>query len=146
MAYNYYNPYEQRQESDFNLAYGTSDRMNFCLWKINNFFETAQYHNMFTQLQILFNEISTFVNSINRENGTVEPDKEFNEAIRLEKECEKGLSISYIVQKNGDKAFSPTYKLISDLRSYDRYLRALMFKYKLYIKVKDLTLAAAKVG
>lgn len=142
-----YNPYQdqKRTESDFNMALGTSDRMNFCLWKVNIFFELGQYHQMFTQLQILFDEISTFVNDINK-TGVLVGDTEFIEAQRLETVSETELFNCYQTQRDGQQSFRVTIILVRALREYQRYLRALMFKYKLYIKTRDLTLAAMKVG
>ena len=133
-------------DADYNIAYGTADRMNVCLWKVNGFYELQDYVNMLHQLEILFDEISTFVDEINSKDGKLNPDNEFKEAQRLEKNC---VDLSYtcmVTYRDGTKRFTPTAQLIGSLREYQRYLRALMFKYKIYTKTRDNTLAAAKVG
>ena len=61
-----YNPYsnQNKSDADYNIAYGTADRMNFSLCKVDAFFELRDYLNVMTQLEILFNEISSFESNL----------------------------------------------------------------------------------
>ncbi len=135
-----------RVDSDYNLAYGTAERMNLSLWKINNSFRENDYKNMFREEQILFDEISTFVCEIKKEDASIDTRKEFEEAKKIEDNCKDKLKLCWKEQDDGSILLEPSDEMVNSLREYQRYLRALMFKYKLYIKVKDMTLAAAKVG
>ncbi len=120
-------------EAEYNFAMGTVLRMDEHLRKINYFFENRDYKRVFENLQIIFTEIYAFLKK----------EREENEAMELK--IEKMINAAYVKQRDGGAIFIATEEIDHILRKWDRELRSLMLKYKLYMKMADTRLPASKI-
>lgn len=123
------------EEAEFNLAAGTVYRIDEKLREVNLSFQWKNYRQCFEVLQIILSEIYCFLK-----------DKEKTEMKNTEKELEKDLEKCFENTKKGIRKFVPTLEFDHKLRKFDRRLREFMLKYKLYMKMGDSRLAAAKPG
>lgn len=122
-------------EAEFNLAIGTIFRMDNNLQEINWHFKQHNLKEALEVLQVLYSEISPFLNKTEKEE---------------EDEREKNLikDINDLVNYNPrSRQFNLGYNQEFEmrLRKWDRAIRKLMLKYKLYMKMADNRLAASKV-
>lgn len=127
------------EEAEFNLAIGTIIRINEKLKEVNCYLQVGDYLNAFKAEQAIFSEVHPFI----------EHDKDkslIKQEIEREIELETKLNNSYVMTKNKSRVFVPTIEIDHKLREWDRKLRSYLFKYKLYMKMLDNRLPAAKVG
>jgi len=122
------------EEADFNLAAGTIYRINNLLIYVDYYFQTNDYVNAFKTLQNLYSNVFPFLKKDEKE-------KEDKEEERLEKEITK--QYTHLRNRN---SFYPNTEIDDDLRIWDRQLRQYLMKYKLYMKMIDSRLPAARVG
>lgn len=121
------------QESEFNMGFGTIDRLNTSLDRLNNFLTLKQYELAFKTLQVVYSEVYAFLK-----------DNEIEAQDKIEVQLKKKLLDLYTVQNNR-RVLIPNQELDQELRYWDRGLRKLLLKYKLYMKMQDSRLAAMKV-
>jgi len=121
------------QESEFNMGFGTIDRLNNTLDRVNLFFSLKQYEHAFKQLQVVYSEVYAFLKEDERD-----------EEDRTEAELITSIKKKFVVQ-GSNKILRPDQDLDNELRKWDRKLRVLLLKYKLYMKMQDSRLAAMKV-
>jgi hypothetical protein len=125
------------EEAEFNLAVGTVIRINEKLKEVNFYLQIGDYPNAFKAEQVVFSEIYPF---IKKDKGDLAEKEK-----KREKEIETEINSNYTVRKNKTRLFIPTIKIDHELRKWDRELRCYLLKYKLYMKMQDTRLAAAKV-
>lgn len=124
-------------EAEFNLAVGTVLRINDELNKLNYAFQAKDYALAFESLRVVFSEVSPFIKK----------DKEelYDKEVEREHKLELAIAGHYKIAKGRNSVFYPSAELDHELRAWDRDLRFYMLKYKLYMKMADNRLAAAKI-
>lgn len=122
------------EAAEFNLAVGTVYRIDENLREVNFFFKTQDYRKVYDVLKVIFSEIICFLN-----------DTEKKDIEGEEKEIENTMAECYQQTRRG-LIFSPTIQMDYALRKWDRDMRGLMMRHKLYMKMGDTRLAAAKPG
>lgn len=125
------------EEAEFNLAVGTVIRINEKLKELNFYFQIGDFPNAFRVEQILFNEISPFIRK--------ESEDKYNKEVERESKIEEEMNVCYVAQRDGKKQFCITKEMDHKLRTWDRDIRFYLMKYKLYMKMQDTRLAAARI-
>ena len=126
----------EESEAQFNLAAGTILRIDANLKEVNYFLKNHDLKSCFETLQTVYSEISPFLSP---KETTEEDDTENKILININQ------SLIYS-PKQKKYIFMPKNNVEMDLRKWDRRLRKLMLKYKLYMKMSDQRLAATKIG
>jgi len=122
------------EEAEFNLAAGTIYRIDEALRELNYFFKIKQYYRAYETLKIIYSEVYPLLTPT-----------EIKQMDEREKEIDQVVVGCYRTTKKGTQ-FVPTIKVDQTLRIWDRQLRLLMAKHRLYMKMADTRLAAAKSG
>ena len=117
------------------MSMGTITRIDDELRRINYFFQDSNYKMALDGLMVIHSEISPFLT-----------DTEVKENLKIE---EGLITIMARCQVRSPKTHKvelvPNRELERGLRLWDRTLRKLMLKYKLYMKMSDNRLAASKI-
>lgn len=125
------------EEAEFNLAVGTVIRINEKLKEVNYYLQVGDYPNAFKAEQTVFSEIYPFIDKDNVKHAQKERE--------TEKKLEEQITQHYMAKKNKQRVFVPSVEIDNALREWDRALRCYLLKYKLYMKMQDTRLAAAKI-
>lgn len=136
---------EQRAEknSEFNFSISTLNRINNSLILKTDYFRIRDYMQAFEELKNVFDDLSPFTTEL-KSDGLIEKKKSYTQAKELEIKCQNLIDKSYINNEDGDIIFQPTRDIITAIRNYEEYLKAIMMKHKIYMKMSDNLLAAAK--
>lgn len=123
------------EQSQFNISIGTIYRINDEIILVNAYSKKNLQEECFRSLKIIFSEIFPFL---------VKTPKDLEEQKNTEIKIEKLINNSYKNNRGGTKTFVPTEEIDHALRDWDRELRKLMFKHKLYMKMEDKRLPATR--
>ena len=131
-------------KAGFNFAAGTAERMNVLLWQVNQHFLLKNYREMYSELVLISQELSPFTHKLEPADGVLKETPESRNALALINSLGEEMKKCQVETEEGDMGFRPSETMVIKFLDLDKYLRALMLKYKLYMITSDETLAAAR--